>query len=98
MTIYYHTKLEIIIAAINFLEQRLDNEQQGIMKNIVDICGAKSIYEFVLASRPLLECANVVGDDVKQFTGTVFKIFDDRKHTSHILEKDYTVRVLHMLR
>ena len=34
---------EIINAAINFLEQRLDNEQEGIMKNIVDICGAKSI-------------------------------------------------------
>ena len=89
---------EIINAAINFLEQRLDNEQEGIMKNIVDICGAKSIDEFVVASRPSLECAGIVGDDVKEFTDTVFEIFDDLKPNSHVLEKDYTVRILHMLR
>jgi hypothetical protein len=88
----------IINAAINFLEQRLDNEQEGIMKNIVDICGAKSINEFLVASRPLLECAGIVGDDVKEFTDTVFEIFDDLKPNSHVLEKDYTVRILYMLR
>ena len=59
---------DIINAAINFLEQRLDNEQEGLMKNIVDICGAKSINEFLVASRPLLECADIVGDNVKEFT------------------------------
>jgi hypothetical protein len=38
------------------------------MENIVDICGAKSINEFLVASRPLLECAGIVGDNVKEFT------------------------------
>ena len=65
--------------SLPILEQRLDNEQKGIMKNIVDICGAKSINEFVVASRPLLKCAGIVGDDVKEFTDTVFEIFDDLK-------------------
>ena len=37
-------------------------------------------------------------DDVKEFTDTVFEIFDDLKPNSHVLEKDYTVRILHMLR
>ena len=89
---------EIINAAINFLEQRLDNEQEGLMKNIVDICDAKSINEFLVASRPLLECAGIVGDNVKEFTDIVFEIFDDLKPNSHVLEKDYTVRILYMLR
>ncbi len=89
---------EIINPAINFLEQRLDNDQEGIMKNIVDICGAKSINEFLVASRPLLECAGIVGDDVKEFTDTVFEIFDDLKPNLHVLERDYTVRILYMLR
>ena len=93
---YTTIRNEIINAAINFLEQRLDNEQEGIMKNIVDICGVQSINEFVVASRPLLECAGIVGDDVKEFTDTVFEIFDDLKPNSHVLEKDYTVRILHM--
>ncbi|CAB4034496.1 Hypothetical predicted protein, partial [Paramuricea clavata] len=87
----------IINAAINFLEQRLDNEQEGIMKIIVDICGAKSINDFVVASTPLLECAGIVGDDVKEFTDAVFEIFDDLKPNSYVLEKDYTVRILHVL-
>ena len=44
---YTTIRNEIINAAINFLEKRLDNEQEGIMKNIVDIGGAQSINEFV---------------------------------------------------
>ena len=56
---------EVINAAINFLEQRMDNEQEGIMKNIVTICSAKSVNEFLTASSPLLECAGIIGEQVK---------------------------------
>ena len=89
---------EVINAAINFLEQRMDNEQEGIMKNIVTICSAKSVNEFLTASSPLLECAGIIGDQVKEFTDTVFEIFDDLKPNSNILDKDYSVKMLHMLR
>lgn len=78
--------------------QRLDNDQEGMTKNIVDICGAKSINEFVVTSRSLLECAGIVSDDVQEFTDTFFEIFGDLKLSSHVLGKDYTVRISHMLR
>ena len=68
------------------------------MKNIVDICGGKSTNEFLVLSRPLLECAGIVGDYMKEFTDTVFEIFDHLKPNSHVLKKDYTVKILHMLR
>ena len=80
---------KVIDAATNFLEQRMDDEQESIMKNIVVICNAKSVNEFVAAPRPLLECAGIIGDDVKEFTGAVFEILDDLKPNS--------VRILHML-
>ena len=67
-------RTEVINAAINFLEQRMDNEQEGIMKNIVAICSAKSVNEFLAASTPLLECAGIIGGEVKEFTDTVFEI------------------------
>ena len=76
----------------------MDNEQEGIMKNIVTICSAKSVNEFLTASSPLLECAGIIGDQVKEFTDTVFEIFDDLKPNSNILGKDYSVKMLHMLR
>ena len=89
---------EIINAAIKFIEQRMDDEQEGIIKNIVDICNAKSDKEFVVASRPLPECASITGDGVKYFTDTVFEIFEDLKPNSKILDKYYAVKILHMLR
>lgn len=70
-------RTEIINAAINFLEQRLDNKQEGVMKNIVEICGTKSINKFVVAQDPLMGCVGMVGDDMKEFTDTVIEIFDD---------------------
>ena len=60
-------RTEIISAALNFLEQKMDNEQEGIMKNIVAISSAVSVSEFVVASKPLVECAGIVGDDVKKY-------------------------------
>ena len=45
---YTTIRNEIINAAINFLEQSLDNEQDGIMKTIADICGAQSSMSLLL--------------------------------------------------
>lgn len=62
----------------------MDNEQEGITKTF-DICSAKSIKDFVLASKPLLECSGFFGDDMKEFTGTDYKIFDHPKPYLHAL-------------
>ena len=35
---YETIRYEVLTSAINFLEQRLDSDQEGIMKNINNIC------------------------------------------------------------
>ena len=64
---YCAIRTEVIVSATNFLEQRLDSEQEGIMKNITKICGAKSPTDLITSSMPLLECAEISGDQVKDF-------------------------------
>ena len=78
----------MITSARNFLEQRLDSAQEGIMKNIKKICGAKSPTDIIHSLRPLLECAGISGDQVKEFSYTVFETFHDFKPSSEILRKD----------
>ena len=95
---YCTIRIEVIASARNFLEQRLDSEQEGIMKNIKKICGAKSPTDFIDSSRPFLECAGISGGQVKEFSDTVFKTFHDFKPSSDILRKDYSIKILHMLR
>ena len=74
------------------------SEQEGIMKNIKKICGAKSPTDFMDSSRPFLECAGISGDQVKESSNTVFETFHDFKPSSCILRKDYLIIILHMLR
>ena len=86
---YCTIRTEVIVSATNFLEQTLDSEQEGIMKNVTDICGAKSPTNLITSSMPLLECAGISGDQVKEFTDTGFEKFHDFKPSSGIFEKDY---------
>ena len=51
---YETIRNEVLTSAINFLEQRLDSDQEGIMKNINDICSSDSPSSFLHAARPLL--------------------------------------------
>ena len=77
---YCTIRTEVIVSATNFLEQRLDPEQEGIIKNKTEICGAKTPTDFITSSMPLLECAEISGDQVKEFTDTIFEIFHDFLH------------------
>ena len=95
---YETIRNEVITSAINFLEQRLDSDQEGIMKNINDICSSDSPSSFLHAARPLLECAEIKDEKVKEFADNVYENFDDFKPSTAILEKDYSVRILQMLR
>ena len=87
---------EIILSAINYLEARLDNEQEGLMKNIKEICQSKSPKDFIDAARPILECTGIT--DVKEFADVVFETYDDFQPDVQILKKDLSVRILQMLR
>ena len=69
-----------------------------ILRNRVLICGAKSPTDFIDSSRPFLECAGISGDQVKEFSDTVFETFHDFKPSSDTLRKDYSTKILHMLR
>ena len=44
---------EIVESAINFLDQRMNTENDGTMQNVIQIHDAKSSKEFILASREL---------------------------------------------
>ena len=44
---------EIVESAINFLDQRMNTENDGTMQNLIQILDAKSSKEFILASREL---------------------------------------------
>ena len=68
------------------------------MKNIKKICGAKSPTDFIDSSRPFLECAGISGDQVKEFSDTVFETFHDFKPSSDIWRREYSITILHMLR
>ena len=68
------------------------------MKNINDICSSDSPSSFLHAARPLLECAGIKNEKVKEFADNVYENFDDFKPSTAILEKDYSVRILQMLR
>ena len=51
---YEAIKIEILACSINFLEMRLDSEQNKIMESIKNICSAKSSREFIDAARIIL--------------------------------------------
>ena len=68
------------------------------MKNIKEICSSDSPSSFLHASRPLLECARIKDEKVKEFADNVYENFKDFKPSTDILEKDYSVRILQMLR
>ena len=53
---------------------------------------------FLHASRPLLECAGIKYEKVKEFADNVYENFEDCKPSTDILEKDYSVRILQILR
>ena len=89
---------EVITSAINFLEQSLDSDQEGLMKNLKEICSSDSPSSFLHASRPLLECAGIKDEKVKEFADNVYENFDEFKPSTDIHEKDYSVRILQMLR
>ena len=74
---YNTIRNEILTSAINFLEQRLDSQQDGIMKFIIDICSSDSPSSFLCATRPLLECAGITENKVKEFTDNVYENFDE---------------------
>ena len=82
---YETIRNEVLTSAINFLEQRLDSDQEGIMKNINDICNSDSPSSFLHAARPLLECAGIKDEKVKEFADNVYENFDDFKPSSSIL-------------
>ena len=44
---------EIVESAINFLDQRMNTENDGTMQNLIQILDAKSSKKFILASREL---------------------------------------------
>ena len=95
---YETIRNEVISSAINFLEQRLDSDQEGLMKNIKEIGSSDSPSSFLHSSRPLLECAGIKDEKVKEFADNVYENFEDCKPSTDILEKDYSVRILQMLR
>ena len=55
------------------------------MKNINEICSSDSPSSFLHASRPLLECAGIKDEKVKEFADNVYENFDDFKPSSSIL-------------
>ena len=68
------------------------------MKNIKEICYSDSPSSFLHASRPLLECAGIKDERVKEFADDVHENLKEFKPGTNILEKDYSVRILQMLR
>ena len=88
----------MITSAINFLEQWLDSEQEVIIKTIKDICFAKSPTDFTTRSRPLLASAGISWEQVKEFSDIVFETYPDFRPSTDLLEKDYSIRLLSVIR
>jgi hypothetical protein len=84
---------EIVLSAINFLEQRLDLEQEKIMQLAKSLCVAQTPSEFIDAS----ECFQGFVDR-NQFADAVFEQFDIIRPSTDITLNDYSVRLFYMLR
>ena len=68
------------------------------MKTIKEICGASSPIDFIASLKPLLECTGIKEDQFKEFSYTLFETFADFRPNTDLLEKDYSSRLLQMLR
>ena len=68
------------------------------MKNIKDICSSECPNSFIKAARPLTKCAVIPTNKVQEFADNVYENFETFKPNSDILDKDYIVKILQMLR
>ena len=91
-------KMEIIASAIIFLDMRLDSDQERVMESMKEICLSNTPIDFIDASRSILECGCITAEKTMEFSDHVFETFDQFKPDSYIIENDFSVKILQMLR
>ena len=83
---------EILLSAINFLDQRLQMEDDGTVANITTILKATSCKEIIDASRQFV-CDIFGVSKLREFTSDVCKFFGDIEEIENI-DSDHTGTVL----
>ena len=74
----------------------MDDEQNEVVKHIINITTAKTGIEFINASVPLLIPCNITNQE--EFINAVLQNFDSIKPKEEISNQDYGVRLYSMLR
>lgn len=89
---------DCIQTSINAIENRLNDEQEGIVRSLIEICNATSPADFIRSARSLLPSTGIDTSETRAFADSVFETFDDWKPPTSILQKDYSARLYHMIR
>lgn len=93
---YSSVRLELIMAAINFLEERLDDEQDVLINSMKGIANAQSAIELIKIARPLV--AHLFGEhNVQEFAEDVISFFasSDRMFSNN---DSITAKIFEMLK
>jgi hypothetical protein len=75
---------EVIIAAKNFFEQRLDDEQQGMVIDIGKLLKSNTIDTFIASGRPLVE--QLFPNELGQFCDEVCERWEELSAVPHLPE------------
>ncbi|CAB3999235.1 Hypothetical predicted protein [Paramuricea clavata] len=89
-------RVEVIASSENFLNTRLNDEQNEVVRQMIEIITATTAIEFINASLPLLALCNIKDQD--KFLNAVLENFDSMKPGDEISAHDYGVRLYSMLR
>lgn len=78
-------RTEIVMSAINFLNERLDVEQEAVVKSMSGILKASSPKTLITAAKPLVE--GLFPESLADFSKSVYDSWDDLSEVSILITK-----------
>jgi hypothetical protein len=96
-------RFEILSAAVNFLQQRLNIEHDPTLESIRCICIAKSCNELINGSQPLLKAVTVCSEVLAQYAAEVCEQWTATVSVPSLEETteigtQYSIKLCHLLR